>query len=214
MPAFNPEAALDHLSQADEQFAALLRRVGMYALKPRRGTIFEGLLKSIVYQQLSGKAAGTIYQRLLKLLPARAVDQPRAILALTDEELRSAGLSRAKAAAVRDLAARTISGAAPNRRQLTRLTDEEVIARLIEIRGVGRWTAEMILIFSLGRPDVLPAYDLGVRRGFAITYGLAELPSPQEVLERGAVWAPYRSVAAWYLWRAADLQSAQPLDTW
>jgi 3-methyladenine DNA glycosylase/8-oxoguanine DNA glycosylase len=179
--------------------------VGPFTLKPLKGTVFQGLLKSIVHQQLAGKAAQTIHGRVLALLPEKAEEQPVALLTLGDAALRSAGLSRSKVLSVRDLAQRTVSGQIPPRRQLARLADDKVIDLLAQTRGVGRWTAEMILIFWLGRPDVLPVHDLGVRKGYALAYRKRELPTPVELERRGERWRPYRSVAAWYFWRAVDL---------
>ncbi len=205
MPLFDPEEATRHLKAADKRLERLIPMVGPFRLKPLKGTVFQGLLKSIVHQQLAGKAAQTIHGRVLALLPEKAEEQPFALLALGDAALRSAGLSRSKALSVRDLAQRTVSGQIPPRRQLARLTDDEVIEVLAQTRGVGRWTAEMILIFWLGRPDVLPVHDLGVRKGYALAYRERELPTPVELERRGERWRPYRSVAAWYFWRAVDL---------
>ena len=127
---------------------------------------------------------------------------------MTDERLRACGFSRAKIAAIRDIAAKALDGTIPSSRQIARLPDDEIITRLTEVRGVGRWTVEMLLMFQLGRPDVLPADDFGVRNGFRIAYGLGEMPKPRTVLEHGERWRPYRSTAAWYLWRAVDLAKA------
>ena len=205
MALFDPEVAARHLMSADKRLERLIPRVGPFTLKPLKGTVFQGLLKSIVHQQLAGKAAQTIHGRLLALLPQKADEQPAALLALHDAALRSAGLSRSKALSVRDLAQRTVSRQIPARRQLARLADRDVIEVLVQTRGVGRWTAEMILIFWLGRPDVLPVHDLGVRKGYALAYRKRELPTPDELERRGKRWQPYRSVAAWYFWRAVDL---------
>jgi 3-methyladenine DNA glycosylase/8-oxoguanine DNA glycosylase len=205
MPLFDPEEATQHLMAADRRLERLIPLVGPFTLKPLKGTVFQGLLKSIVHQQLAGKAAQTIHGRLLALLPENAEQQPAALLALDDASLRSAGLSRAKVLSVRDLARRTVSGQVPPRRQLARLADDDVIDVLAQTRGVGRWTAEMILIFWLGRPDVLPVHDLGVRKGYALTYRKRDLPTPVELQRRGERWRPYRSVASWYFWRAVDL---------
>lgn len=202
---FDPQAAVAHLSKSDRRMKSLIRRVGAFTLKPHRGSVFEGLMKSIVYQQLSTKAARTIHGRLLGKLPGRPAEHAQALLEFSDEQFRAVGVSRPKMLALRDLAEKTASGNLPTRRKLARLTDDEIADLLIAVRGVGRWTAEMILIFWLGRPDVLPVLDLGVRRGFALTYGHDELPQPDLVHEYGARWKPFRSVAAWYLWRAVDL---------
>jgi len=203
---YDPVHAVTTLSAADKRLAVVIREVGPLTLKRGRGTVYEALVRSIIYQQLSGKAAGTIHGRLIQLLPRSAADQPVRLLALDDETLRGAGVSRNKIAALRDLSQRTLAGEVPTRRQMHRMDDEAIIEHLVQVRGVGRWTAEMILIFLLGRPDVMPAHDLGVRRGFALTYGREELPSPAELDEHGVRWQPYRSVAAWYLWRACELE--------
>jgi DNA-3-methyladenine glycosylase II len=165
---------------------------------------FQSLLRSIVYQQLNSKAAATIHRRLLALFPGEHPD-PDEILDTPDEVLRSAGLSRNKTAAAKDLARRTLDGTVPPRETLLEMADDEVIERLTLVRGVGPWTAEMVLIFQLGRPDVLAATDYGVRNGFRRAYGLEELPTPRELRDYGERWAPVRSIACWYLWRAADL---------
>ena len=167
-------------------------------------TPFATLLRSIVYQQLSGKAAGSIHRRLLDLFPSHR-PSARALLALDDAELRAAGLSRSKILAVRDLATKAAARRLPSRPALDGMDDEAIIERLTEIRGIGRWTVEMLLIFTLDRPDVLPVTDLGIRRGFMVCRGNGELPEPADLLAHGEIWRPYRSVASWYLWRASEL---------
>jgi 3-methyladenine DNA glycosylase/8-oxoguanine DNA glycosylase len=157
-----------------------------------------------VDQQLSGKAAATILGRVLALYSPRRFPRPRDILATPPERLRAAGLSAAKVAAVRDLAARTLDGTVPSMARVRRMADEEIVERLTAVRGVGRWTVEMLLMFRLGRPDVLPLGDLGVRNGFARTFGRRVLSDPRVLSRRGERWRPYRSVASWYLWRALD----------
>lgn len=202
--AFDADAAAAHLARADPRLAAAIERVGPMRLRRRYAAEpFLALLRAIVYQQLSGKAAGSIFERVRALLPEGAL-APEALLALPQERLREAGLSRAKVAAVQDLARRTREGVVPGREQLAALDDEAIIERLTCIRGVGRWTVEMLLIFGLGRPDVLPATDLGVRKGFQRTHAWAELPAPGALLAHGERWRPYRSVASWYLWRVLD----------
>jgi DNA-3-methyladenine glycosylase II len=198
-------AIVRKLRSRDPILGDIMKRVGPLTLEPRQETVFEGLLRAIVYQQLSGKAAATIHGRLLALLPRAAREQPQALRELTDEQLRGVGLSGNKAAAARDLARRAVDGSLPTRRRTLKMTDEEIIAALVEVRGIGRWTAEMLLMFSLGRPDVLPIDDLGIRKGFACVYGLAELPTGQQVAEHGERWKPYRTAASWYLWRALEL---------
>ena len=165
---------------------------------------FDALAESIAYQQLSGKAAATIFSRVRALYPKTKWLDPAKILATPDDALRSAGLSRAKTAAIKDLAAKTIDGTVPSGRALLRMSDDEIIARLTQVRGIGRWTVEMLLLFDLGRPDVWPVDDYGVRKGFAKTFGRRKLPTPKQLIKSGEKWRPYRSVAAWFFWRALD----------
>ena len=165
---------------------------------------FDALAESIAYQQLSGKAASTIFGRVRALYPKRKWLDPGQLLATPDETLRAAGLSRAKIAALKDLAAKTIDGTVPSGRALLRMTDDEIITRLTTVRGIGRWTVEMLLLFDLGRPDVWPVDDYGVRKGFAKTFGRRKLPTPKQLMKFGEKWRPFRSVAAWYFWRALD----------
>ena len=164
---------------------------------------YELLARSIVFQQLSGKAAGTIFARVCALGVARRFPPPPELLGLRDEALRGAGLSRQKIAALRDLATRVVDGRLRLTR-VSRLGDEAVIDQLCQVRGIGRWTAQMFLMFRLGRLDVLPVDDLGVRKGLMLVDGGSELPSPKELERRGERWRPFRSVACWYLWRAVD----------
>ncbi len=163
---------------------------------------FESLLEAIVYQQLTGKAAATILGRVRALFPRKLT--PRALVGIDEAKLRGAGLSRAKTLAVKDLAARTLDGTVPALAALDRMAEEEIVERLTEIRGIGRWTVEMLLIFRLGRPDVLPATDYGVRKGFKAAFRKRALPAPKEILRRGEKWRPFRSVASFYLWRASE----------
>lgn len=203
---YDPDDALRTLRRADPTLGGLIDRVGPLRLERRPPyDPFRALLRSIIYQQLSGKAAATIHGRVLALFPEEEHPSPQQILELPDEELRGAGVSRAKVAALNDLAAKALSGVVPPMADLEALDDEAVIARLTQVRGVGRWTAQMLLLFYLGRPDVLPATDLGVQKGFMLTYGLDALPKPKELLDYGERWRPYRSVASWYCWRALDL---------
>lgn len=205
-----PELDLDHavrsLRQADSTLARLIDRVGACRFRATRSqkSPFLALAESIAYQQLNGKAAATIYGRFHALYPGKG-PTPERVLETSDEAMRGAGLSRAKTLAIRDLAAKTLDGTVPTAAKLRSLSDEEIIERLTSIRGVGRWTAEMVLMFRLGRPDVLPATDYGVRKGFAITYRKRSLPAPAKLLAHGERWRPYRSVASWYLWRAVDM---------
>jgi 3-methyladenine DNA glycosylase/8-oxoguanine DNA glycosylase len=197
-------AAIRHLSQADRRMAQLIERVGPCTLKLRHEhSIFYSLLRSIIYQQLAGKAAAAILQRVDDLFPG-ALATPEQIAAAPEERLRAAGLSRNKMLAVKDLAAKTLEGTVPTGKIIDAMSDEEIIERLIEVRGIGRWTVEMLLIFRLGRTDVLPLDDYGVRKGFQRTYRLPDLPTKQQMLKKGEKWRPWRSIASWYLWRAAE----------
>jgi DNA-3-methyladenine glycosylase II len=199
------EAAIQHLTLSDKVLARLIRRVGPCRIQLRRRTSpFQALVQSVTHQQLNGTAAKTILKRVLALYPRQRFPGPADLLATPDRRLRAAGLSRAKVAAVKDIAAKTIEGAVPGRRAMAAMADVEIIERLTTIRGVGPWTAEMILMFTLGRPDVLPATDFGVRKGFALVYGRRDLPRPADLLAHGECWRPFRSIASWYLWRALD----------
>jgi len=202
---YDPAAALLHVSQSDPQLGRLIEQVGEFRLRPEPSqSLFTALLRSIVYQQLSGRAAATILGRVQRLFP-RSAPTPGALLDMTPDRLRAAGLSAAKTLAVRDLAARTLDGTVPSLARIRRMDDEEIIERLTAVRGIGRWTAEMLLIFRLGRPDVLPLTDLGVRKGFGLTFRRGRLPTSSMMARRGERWRPYRSVASWYLWRALEL---------
>ena len=169
-------------------------------------TPFAALMRSIVFQQLSGKAAGTIWGRVVAACPCSRYPNPESVLSVDHETLRSAGLSKNKALAVRDLAEKTLEGTVPSRRSLNRMDDEAIISCLTEVRGVGRWTVEMLLMFHLGRPDVFPVGDLGVRKGVAVTYGLDDVPESDEMEPYGERWRPYRSVGSWYMWRSLDIE--------
>jgi len=196
--------ALRHLRQSDTRLAKLIQRVGplQMTLRPAASP-FAALLRAITHQQLSGKAAATIHARVVALFPRGLT--PQRLMAKPHVSLRHAGLSRNKTLAVRDLAAKTLDGTVPNFRELAKLEDEAIIERLTQVRGVGRWTVEMLLIFTLGRQDVLPLGDLGIRKGFQRTYGMRRLPAARTLERAGRLWAPYRSVASWYLWRALEL---------
>ena len=194
-----------HLANTDPRMAKLIARSRRYNIAPAISIRpFDALAESIAYQQLSGKAAATIFGRVRALFPKRKKLDPEQLLATPDETLRAAGLSRAKTAALKDLAAKTIDGTVPSSRALLRMSDDEIIARLTQVRGIGRWTVEMLLLFDLGRPDVWPVDDYGVRKGFAKTFGRRKLPTPKQLMKLGEKWRPYRSVAAWYFWRALD----------
>jgi DNA-3-methyladenine glycosylase II len=194
-----------HLAGTDARFAALIARarpfdvVARPLLKP-----FDSLAESIAYQQLSGKAAATIFGRVRALYPKRKWLDPKLVLATPDEKLRACGLSGSKTAALKDLAAKTLDGTVPSARALAGMSDEEIIERLTKVRGIGRWTVEMLLLFELGRLDVWPVADYGVQKGFAKTFRRRKLPTQKQFLKIGEKWRPYRSVAAWYFWRALD----------
>jgi DNA-3-methyladenine glycosylase II len=194
-----------HLAATDPRMAALIARATRYNVKPN-GLVrpFDALAESIAYQQLSGKAAATIWKRVRALYPRKKYLDPKAVLATPDEKLRGAGLSRSKVAALKDLAAKTIDGTVPSARALAKMSDEEIIERLIIVRGIGRWTVEMLLLFDLGRPDVWPIHDYGVQKGFAKTFGRRKLPKPKQLMKLGEKFRPHRSIAAWYFWRALD----------
>ncbi len=199
------EAAVEHLTKADKVLARLIRKVGPCGLKARkRCSPFQALVQSVAHQQLNGTAANTILGRVMALYPRRKFPTPDDVLATPDEKLRGAGLSRAKVAAIKDIAAKTVEGVVPPARTIAKMPDAEILERLTTIRGVGPWTVEMLLIFKLGRLDVLPATDFGVRKGFALIFMRDELPKPAELLEYGERWRPYRSIASWYLWRGLD----------
>jgi O-6-methylguanine DNA methyltransferase len=200
---FELNKAVEYLRAADAKLAALMDAIGPCQLKPSASwTVFTALARAIVFQQLHGKAASSIFERLCALFPEGLCAE--AVLTASDETLLSAGLSRAKLLSIRDLADKTSQGLLPDVTELQQLDDEAIIERLTQVRGIGRWTVEMMLIFNLGRPDVLALDDYGLRKGFAAAFRKRELPSKQELAKRGEKWTPYRSVASWYLWRAAD----------
>ena len=205
---FDPAAAVEHLRGKDKMLGRFIDSAGPFALTldPAQ-SVFMALAEAIVYQQLTGRAAATIFGRVCALFPDSPGALPAAgILAASDEKLRGAGLSRAKLLALRDLAARESDGRLPSLAAVRAMDDEQVIESLVAVRGIGRWTAQMLLIFRLGRPDVLPVDDYGIRKGFAAVFHKRELPAPRDVAARGARWAPYRTVASWYLWRAVDIR--------
>lgn len=199
------EKAIQHLAQKDKILARLIKKIGPCDWKPRKSrSPFETLVTSVAHQQLNGTAAMTILKRVKALYQGRKFPSPEDLLATPDEQLRAAGLSRAKIAAIKDIAAKTLSGVVPTSRAIARMENEAIITQLTTIRGVGPWTVEMLLMFKLGRMDILPATDFGVRKGFAVTYKLKDLPTPKELLAHGERWRPYRSIAVWYLWRSLD----------
>ena len=199
--------AVAALRRADLMLRRLIDGYGPVDFRRTERHPFEALLRAIVYQQLSGRAAGAIYARVAALFDGGR-PTARALLALTPEQLRAAGLSRAKTLALHDLAAMTRRRIVPGPRSVRGLSDEEVIERVVQVRGVGRWTGEMLLM-HLGRPDVLPVTDLGIRRGFARARGCDGLAESAEILAYGARWRPWRSVASLYLWRAAELSAGE-----
>jgi DNA-3-methyladenine glycosylase II len=193
------------LRASDPRMAALIARSRRYEIGAAVSVRpFEALAESIAYQQLHGKAAASIWNRVRALYPKRKRLDPEKVLATPDETLRAAGLSRAKIAAIKDLAAKTLDGTVPSARVIAGMSDDEIVTRLTAVRGIGRWTVEMFLLFDLGRPDVWPVGDYGVRKGFAKTFGRRKLPTPKELVKFGEKWRPYRSIAAWYFWRALD----------
>jgi DNA-3-methyladenine glycosylase II len=198
------DEAIRHLG-TDRLFAALMGRVGppLLAIQRRRSP-YEALTRAIAHQQLHGRAAEAILGRFAALYPDDPFPAPAQVLATDESVLRACGFSGTKIASIRAIAAATLDGTIPSRRASTRLSDEVLIERLTTIRGVGRWTVEMLLIFTLGRPDVLPVDDFGVREGYRVLYSLDSQPKPRTLAEIGLAWAPFRSLAAWYLWRASD----------
>jgi DNA-3-methyladenine glycosylase II len=204
------------LAKVDPVLAGVMRAVGQFTHVPNaEHTPFHALARAIAHQQLNGIAAETIFGRFCSLYATEtagaALLEARLVLDTPDDKLRAVGLSFAKIAGIKDLARKTLDGVVPAYEILHTLADQEIIERLTQVRGIGRWTVEMLLMFRLGRPDVLPIDDFGVRNGFRLAYGLRGLPTPKALAEFGQRWAPYRSVAAWYLWRAVDLHKAGKL---
>lgn len=201
--------ATGYLSKVDPVMRRLIGEIGPFSLKPKgHRSPFESLARAIAYQQLHDKAAESILKRFIALFPGRRFPRPDELLAMNVRSIRKTGFSRAKVLALRDLASKTLGGMVPTSRMIKQLDDETIVERLIEVRGVGRWTVEMLLIFQLGRPDVLPVDDFGVRNGFRIAYGRRTMPTANVVLRYGERWRPYRTAASWYLWRAADRAKA------
>src|SRR5579863_4842651 len=215
---FDPAEAVAHLKASDAKLGALIDRVGAFTLRlDPLPSPFESLLESILYQQLHGKAAATIHRRVREIYGGDPA--PQALLDTPDERLRAAGVSMNKIKALRDLATRTLDGTVPSHAAIVMMSDADIVERLTEVRGIGPWTVEMLLIFRLGRPDVLPVTDYGVRKGYALTFQRVpksrplkaeDLPKPDVLFRRGQRWKPYRSVASWYLWRACDLARGTP----
>lgn len=208
--AFDHKLAIAHITKNDARLAQLIAQCVEFRLniEPAQSP-YEALLEAIVYQSISGKAAATIFARIKSLGSGAPgangrCPTPQAILKLRKSALRKAGLSFAKIAAAKDLAQKTIEGTVPTLEDAEKMSDEELVARLDSVRGIGAWTVEMFLIFRLGRPDVLPIHDYGVQKGFALTYGKRKIPKPRELAKFGERWRPYRTVASWYMWRAVE----------
>src|SRR5579862_8737411 len=210
---FDPNEAVAHLRARDPKLGALIDRAGEFTMRlSGLPSPFESLLESILYQQLHGKAAATIHRRVREIYGGDPA--PQALIDTPDDRLRAAGVSGNKIKALRDLAARTLDGTVPTHAAILKMPDADIVERLTTVRGIGSWTVEMLLIFRLGRPDVLPVTDYGVRKGYALTFqrvpksrplASKDLPKPDVMFRRGVRWAPFRSVASWYMWRACDL---------
>lgn len=215
---FDPDEAIAHLRARDPKLGALIDRAGPFTMRlDPAPSPFESLIESILYQQLHGKAAAAIHARVRAFFGGDPT--PKQLCDVPDEPLRAAGVSYNKIKALRDLATRTLDGTVPAHAAIRKMPDADIVERLTAVRGIGPWTVEMLLIFRMGRPDVLPVTDYGVRKGYALTFqrlpktrALAsnDLPKPDVVFKRGLRWAPFRSVASWYLWRACDLQKNTP----
>ncbi len=202
---FDPITAIAHLVDNDSGLKSCVCRVGNFNLSVcRNRSVFEYLVRSIVYQQLTGKAASAIHSRLLAQFPYGRIS-PSQLLSLTFFELKSVGLSRSKCRSLHDLAERASKGYLPKTSELRKMNDDQIVTILTEIWGIGRWTAEMLLIFYLGRPDVLPISDLGIRKGYQKMRGYSALPSLDKLSRAGQRWRPYRTVASWYLWKSLDV---------
>lgn len=203
--AFDLAEALRHLSERDEQLKRLIAETAPFQIEVEDAqSPYEVLLESITYQSISGKAAATIYGRIKALGENGRPPVPEKMLKIPTAKLRKAGLSGAKAAAMKDLAKKALAGIVPTHDDALKLSDEELVERLVSVRGIGAWTVEMFLIFRLGRPDVLPIHDLGVKKGWSVAYGKKHMPAPKELLKFGERWRPYRTVASWYMWRAFE----------
>ena len=211
---YDPFEAISAISSADPSMGALIHAAGPYELNYRPlQDLFEALCQSIVYQQLSGKAAATIFGRFQNLFEGDGTPIPAEVLTMDTETLRSVGLSRAKAASIQDLAEKTISGDVPSMEAMRSMAEQEILDSLTPVRGIGPWTVEMLMMFRLGMPDVMPATDLGIRKGFTRVFGLEDLAPPKRIRERSELWMPFRSVASWYLWRAVDLDEFTPVGS-
>jgi DNA-3-methyladenine glycosylase II len=196
--------AVKHLRSRDPHLAEWIARIGIIKMPPRRSPDpYLALLETIAYQQLAGSAAKKIWDRVVDLFDEEG-PRPEKLIALSEEQLRAAGLSRAKAVSMRAIATHTMSGLIPDAAGMKRMSDEDIFANLTQVRGVGRWTVEMLLMFTLRRPDIMPATDYGVRKGFQLLYRKRKLPTPKQLLKRADIWRPYRTAAALYLWHIAD----------
>jgi len=204
--SFDHKAAIEFLTKGDPHLARVVAQAAEFQLNlEEEQTPYESLLQAISYQSISGKAARAIFARVKALGANGRCPAPAEILRVRPQALRKIGLSGAKVKAVRDLAQKTIEGIVPTLEEAHRMSDEELVKRLISVRGIGAWTVEMFLIFRLGRPDVLPIHDYGVQKGFALTYRKRRIPKPKELLKFGERWRPYRTVASWYMWRAVEV---------
>jgi len=204
--AFDHREAIAHITKDDPHLAALIEKCVEFKLNiDEEQSPYESLLRAIAYQSIAGKAAAVIFGRIKALGSNGRVPTPEELLKVPDQKLREAGLSAAKIAAVRDLAQKTIDGIVPTSAAAEKMSDTELVERLISVRGIGAWTVEMFLIFRLGRPDVLPIHDYGVQKGFALTYRKRRIPKPKELAKFGERWRPYRTVASWYMWRAVEV---------
>jgi 3-methyladenine DNA glycosylase/8-oxoguanine DNA glycosylase len=202
---------MSELSRVDKKLARVIRRVGCFPTKKRKPQHpYASLLQAIVYQQIAGKAAEAIFGRVKALGTNGEFPTPEEILRASRAKLRRAGLSRQKIAAVRDLAAKTLDGTVPPLAKIRRMSEEEIHERLTQVHGIGEWSVQMFLMSRLGRPDVLPVQDYGIRKGFQLVYGHKDVPKPQVILEHAERWRPYRSIASWYLWRAVDQKQTRP----
>jgi DNA-3-methyladenine glycosylase II len=203
--SFDHKAAIAHISKEDPRLAKLIEKSIEFRLNiDEAQTPYESLLRAIAYQSIAGKAAKVIFDRIRALGSNGRCPTPEELLRVSTQALRKAGLSHAKIAAVRDLAQKTIDGVVPALDDAQKMSDQELVDRLISVRGIGAWTVEMFLIFRLGRPDVLPIHDYAVQKGFAITYGKRKIPTPRQLAKFGERWRPYRTVASWYMWRAVE----------
>jgi DNA-3-methyladenine glycosylase II len=205
MLPFDLRIAKAALAAKDERLARLIEETVEFQIEMESmDSPYEALMESITYQSISGKAAATIFARIKALGTNGHAPTPQEMLKLRPQKLRKAGLSGAKVLAMKDLAQKTIDGVVPTMEEAQKMSDEELVERLVSVRGIGAWTVEMFLIFRLGRPDVLPIHDLGVKKGWSVTYGKKRMPKPKELLAFGERWRPYRTVASWYMWRAFE----------